>query len=31
LRRVVEAHGGSVGLESRLGEGSSFFVDLPAA
>lgn len=30
VRRVVEAHGGSVGLESRLGEGSRFYLDLPA-
>jgi len=22
-------HGGSVGLESRLGEGSRFYLDLP--
>jgi PAS domain S-box-containing protein len=29
VRRVVEAHGGSVSLESRLGEGSSFIVQLP--
>ena len=30
VRRVVEAHGGSVSLESRLGEGSSFIVQLPS-
>ena len=29
VRRVVEMHGGSVGLESRLGEGSRFYLDLP--
>jgi len=29
VRRVVEAHGGSVTIESRLGEGSSFTVRLP--
>jgi PAS domain S-box-containing protein len=29
VRRVVEAHGGSVFVESRLGEGSSFIVQLP--
>jgi len=23
-------HGGSVGLESRLGEGSRFYLDLPS-
>ena len=27
-RVIVEAHGGNIGVESRLGEGSSFFVDL---
>jgi len=30
VRRVVEVHGGSVGLESRLGEGSRFYLDLPS-
>lgn len=30
VRRVVEMHGGSVGLESRLGEGSRFYLDLPS-
>jgi signal transduction histidine kinase len=29
VRRVVEAHGGSIRVESRLGEGSSFTVQLP--
>jgi PAS domain S-box-containing protein len=29
VRRVVEAHGGSVSVESRLGEGASFIVQLP--
>jgi signal transduction histidine kinase len=30
VRRVVEAHGGSVTVESRLGEGASFIVQLPS-
>jgi signal transduction histidine kinase len=30
VRRVVEAHGGSVIVESRLGEGSTFIVQLPS-
>ena len=30
VRRVVEAHGGSVGLKSRPGEGSRFYLDIPA-
>ncbi|HEX8824987.1 MAG TPA: ATP-binding protein [Archangium sp.] len=29
VRRVVEAHGGSVSVESRLGDGASFIVQLP--
>ncbi|HEY0092937.1 MAG TPA: ATP-binding protein, partial [Archangium sp.] len=29
VRRVVEAHGGSISVESRLGEGASFTVLLP--
>jgi PAS domain S-box-containing protein len=29
VRHVVEAHGGKVSIESRLGEGSSFIVQLP--
>lgn len=28
-RRIVEAHGGTIGVESRLGEGSVFTVRLP--
>jgi signal transduction histidine kinase len=28
-RQLVEAHGGTVGVESRLGEGSTFIVTLP--
>jgi PAS domain S-box-containing protein len=30
VRRVVEAHGGSVTIESRLGEGACFIVQLPS-
>jgi PAS domain S-box-containing protein len=30
-RRLVEAHGGSIRLESELGAGSRFYVTLPAA
>jgi signal transduction histidine kinase len=30
VRRVVEVHGGSVGLESQPGEGSRFYLDLPS-
>jgi PAS domain S-box-containing protein len=28
-RVIVEAHGGTIGVESRAGEGASFFVTLP--
>jgi PAS domain S-box-containing protein len=28
-RVIVEAHGGTIGVRSRVGEGASFFVDLP--
>jgi signal transduction histidine kinase len=31
VRRIVEAHGGCVGVESRLGQGSLFWCDLPRA
>jgi signal transduction histidine kinase len=31
LREIVEAHGGTVHLESRAGEGTSAVVRLPAA
>ncbi|MFY0529751.1 ATP-binding protein [Archangium gephyra] len=30
VRRVVEAHGGSISIESRLGEGACFIVRLPS-
>jgi two-component system, OmpR family, sensor kinase len=29
-RRIVEAHGGSITVESRLGEGARFIISLPA-
>lgn len=30
VRRIVEAHGGRTGVESEVGKGSTFFVELPA-
>ena len=31
VKRIVEAHGGTVSLESQLGAGSTFIVRIPAA
>jgi signal transduction histidine kinase len=31
VKRIVEAHGGTVSLESELGAGSTFIVRIPAA
>lgn len=31
VRHIAQAHGGSVGLESREGSGSTFWIDLPRA
>jgi signal transduction histidine kinase len=31
VRHVAEAHGGTVGVESELGQGSTFTVTLPVA
>ena len=31
VRRIAEAHGGSVHLESQVGAGSTFTIDIPAA
>lgn len=28
-KRIVEAHGGSIGVDSKRGEGSTFFFSLP--
>lgn len=30
-RRVVEAHAGKIGVDSQLGQGSTFWIELPAA
>ncbi len=31
VERIVKAHGGSVSVESEMGKGTTFFVDLPVA
>ena len=30
VRRITQAHGGRAGVESAVGQGSVFFLDLPA-
>jgi signal transduction histidine kinase len=30
-RKIVEQHGGTVGVESSPGRGTTFWLDLPAA
>ena len=29
VKRIVEQHGGEIRVQSRLGEGTTFFFDLP--
>jgi signal transduction histidine kinase len=31
VKEIVEAHGGSVSVQSQLGQGTSFRVSLPAS
>ncbi|HET7767227.1 MAG TPA: ATP-binding protein [Chloroflexota bacterium] len=31
VKVIADAHGGSVGVESRPGEGTRFWVELPSA